>query len=108
VTIPSVTRTSAGAASSNAAAAATSLSFTRPEASWIELPALTALREAKVPTPNGIAAVSPPTMVTASSGMPRASAAIWANDVSCPCPWQQAPVATTAWPEASSRTVAPS
>ncbi len=74
----------------------------------MELPAFTALREAKVPTPNGMAAVSPPTTVTQSSGMPRASAAIWANDVSCPCPWQQAPVATTARPAASSLTVAPS
>src|SRR4029453_16304308 len=52
----------------------------------MELPAFTALREAKVPTPNGMAAVSPPTTVTQSRGMPRASAGIWAKGGSCPPP----------------------
>src|SRR4029450_4525701 len=73
----------------------------------MELPAFTALREAKVPTPNGMAAVSPPTTVTQSRGMPRASAAIWAKDVSCPCPWLQAPVAPPVPPAAPSPPRAP-
>ena len=105
---PSTISTSAGAASSSAAAASASLSRTLPAATWMELPALTALRLAKVPMPKGMAAVSPPTTVTQSSGTPRASAATWAKEVSCPCPWLQAPVATTARPDASIRTVAPS
>ena len=74
----------------------------------MELPAFTALRLAKEPIPNGMAAVSPPTTVTHSSGMPSASAATCANEVSCPCPWLHAPVATTARPERSMRTLAPS
>ncbi len=94
--VPSAISTSPGAASKSAAAAATSLSLTRPAATWIELPAFTALRLAKVPMPNGMAAVSPPITVTHSIGMPRASAATWANEVSCPWPWLAAPVATTA------------
>ena len=106
--MPSLISMSSAAASSNAAAAALSFSCTLSAAMWIELPALTALRLAKVPTPKGIAAVSPPTTVTHSSGMPSASAATWANEVSCPCPWLAAPVATTARPEASSLTAAPS
>src|SRR4029453_14355590 len=105
--MPSATSMSAGAAASSAAAAVTNFSRTRPDASWMELPAFTALREANVPTPKGIAAVSPPTTVTHSSGMPRASAAICANDVSCPWPWLHAPGATVAWPEASSLTGGP-
>ena len=91
-----------------AAAAACSFSRTWRAATWIELPALTALRLANVPTPKGIAAVSPPTTVTHSIGTPSASAATCANEVSCPCPWLAAPVATTACPDASIRTVAPS
>jgi len=53
------------------------VSFVRTSrhASTIELPAVTALRLANVPTPNGTAAVSPPMTVTHSSGTPRASAA---------------------------------
>ena len=74
----------------------------------MELPAFTALRLANVPMPNGMAAVSPPITVTQSIGIPSTSAATWANEVSCPCPWLAAPVATTARPEASIRTVAPS
>ena len=85
-TAPSLTSMSAGAASRSAAAASAILSLTLPAATWIELPAFTALREANVPTPKGMAAVSPPITVTQSRGMPRASAAICANDVSCPCP----------------------
>jgi hypothetical protein len=72
----------------------------------MELPAFTALRLANVPTPNGIAAESPPITVTQSSGMPSASAATCANVVSCPCPCAHAPVATTARPVESIRTLA--
>ena len=42
------------------------------------LPAMTMLRLAKVPTPKGIAAVSPPTMVTSAGVTPSASATICA------------------------------
>ncbi len=73
---------SSGDASSSAAAAFTSFARTCWHASAIELPAVTPLRLAKVPTPKGTVAVSPPTTVTCSSGTPSASAHTWANDVS--------------------------
>src|SRR5256886_3028271 len=79
---PSSISTSSGAASSSVAAARTSFVRIRWHASAIELPAVTALRLAKVPTPKGTAAVSPPVTVTQSSGTPRASAATWAKPVS--------------------------
>ena len=105
---PSSISTSAAEASSSAAAAATSLPFTWAQASTIELPAVTALRLAKVPTPKGTAAVSPPITVTHSIGTPRASAATCAKLVSWPWPELTAPVATTTRPERSSLTVTPS
>ena len=74
----------------------------------MELPAVTPLRLAKVPTPKGTAAVSPPMTVIHSSGTSRASAAIWANDVSWPWPELTAPVATRTRPARSSVTRAPS
>ena len=99
---------SSGAASSNTAAARVSFVRTSRQASAIELPAVTALRLAKVPTPKGTAAVSPPMTVIQSIGTPRASAAIWAKLVSCPWPELIAPVATSTRPARSSFTVAPS
>ena len=83
-TRPSSISMSSGAASSSAAAARTSFVRTSRHASTIELPAVTALRLANVPTPNGTAAVSPPMTVTQSIGTPSASAATWAKLVSCP------------------------
>src|SRR5437870_5588119 len=77
---------SSGAASRSRAAARTSFARTAVAASWTELPAFTALRLAKVPTPKATAAVSPPTTVTQSTGTPSASAATWANVVSWPWP----------------------
>ena len=100
--------TSAGAASSRLAAARTSFSFTCAAASTIELPAVTALRLANVPTPNGTAAVSPPITVTQSIGTPSASAATCAKLVSCPWPELTAPVATVTCPARSTFTVTPS
>ena len=105
---PSSISMSSGAASSRAAAARASFARTSRHASAIELPAVTALRLAKVPTPKGTAAVSPPITVTQSSGTPRASAATWAKLVSWPCPELTAPVATITRPWRSSFTVAPS
>ena len=99
---------SSGAASRSRAAARTSFARTAVAASWTELPAFTALRLAKVPTPKATAAVSPPTTVTQSSGTPSASAATWANVVSWPWPAEAAPVATLTRPARSSLTVAPS
>ena len=99
---------SASEASSTAAAAFTTRARTVRAASAMELPAVTPLRLAKVPMPNGTAAVSPPVTVTHSSGTPRTSAQIWANDVSWPWPELTAPVATTTRPARSSVTRAPS
>ena len=107
-TRPSSISRSSGAASSSAPAAARTFARTWPAASAIELPAVTPLRLANVPMPNGTPAVSPPVTVTQSSGTPSASAATCANDVSWPWPEHTAPVATCTRPAASSVTRAPS
>ena len=51
-------------------------------------------------------AVSPWTTTMSSMGMPSASAAIWENVVSAPCPWGDVPVMTATLPVASTLTVA--
>ena len=45
--------------------------------------------------------VSPWWMVTCSSGTPNWSASIWANVVSLPCPWGEAPVVALIRPSRS-------
>ncbi len=72
------------------------------------LPAVTSARLANVPAPQLKRLVSPVTTVTSAGSQPRASAAIWAKIVGCPCPWVVSPVATYTWPLGSTRTWAPS
>ena len=48
--------------------------------------------------PNGAVSVSPSSTTTSSAGMPSSWLTIWAQVVSCPCPWVLAPVRRMALP----------
>src|SRR5207237_9099295 len=74
---PSSSSTSSGAASSKVAAALTSLPRTTWQASAMELPAVTALRLAKVQMPKGTAALSTPVSVTPTGGQQVGTVASW-------------------------------
>ena len=71
-------------------------------------PPITAWRDAKAPSPNGVASVSPKITRTASSGSPSSAATSWAIVVSSPWPCEVTPASTVTAPEGSIRTVAPS
>ena len=68
-------------------------------------PPMTALRLPKVPVPCWMALVSPWRTTTRSMDTRSFSATTWANTVSCPCPWELAPVSTVISPVRSTRTV---
>ena len=54
--------------------------------------------------PNGTRPVSPWTMSTFSTGIPRRAATTWAKVVSCPWPWLCEPVNTVTLPVGCTRT----
>ena len=84
------------------------LSATIRAATDIALPAVTAPRDAKVPTPHGKRRVSPLVTSTSATSTPSSSATIWAQTVAWACPWLGIPVAATTLPETSTCTCAPS
>ena len=89
---------SSGLASSSSAASRLPRSTTSSEACPAATPPICVDFEPYVPVPRGTASVSPLMTVTWSSGSPSRSATICANVVSWPCPWENDPVFTIAWP----------
>ena len=84
------------------------LSATMRAATCIALPAVTAPRDAKVPTPQGKRRVSPLVTSTSATSTPSSSATTCAHTVACAWPWLGMPVAATTFPETSTCTCAPS
>ena len=69
-------------------------------------PAMTMERDAKVPMPKGLSALSPWRTEMRSGSMPSSSQATWARVVSRPWPWLWMPVSSTRVPSVMSRAVA--
>ena len=90
-TMPSPTSRSSGAISISSPAMALIRFSRRFELSMMAAPAVTTEREAKVPAPNGISAVSPALKTTASGVSPKASATTCDIVVSSPWPWGAQP-----------------
>ena len=89
-------------------ASCNALSRTLIDAICTDVPAITALRLAKVPMPNAMRPVSPKTHLTVSWSICSSSATIWASIVPVPWPWGAEPALTVTCPEGSTRTLAPS
>ncbi len=70
------------------------------------VPPTAVARLPNVPMPYWTTPVSPWITVTSLILTPNSSATICANEVSCPCPWGDAPVKTVTFPVGSIRTVA--
>ncbi len=68
------------------------LSWTMFAARRMAEPPTARLRLPPVPLPMGVFSVSPWRTTILSKSTPRWSAMIWANVVSCPCPWAEVPV----------------
>ena len=83
-------------------------SLVSTDAMCAAVPAMTALRLAKVPMPNAMRCVSPKTHLTVSWSTCSSSATIWASIVAVPWPCGAAPVTTVTCPDGSTRTPAPS
>ena len=83
-------------------------SATMRAATCIALPAVTAPRDANVPTPHGKRRVSPLVTSTSRTSTPSSSATTCAHTVACAWPWLGMPVAATTLPDTSTCTCAPS
>src|SRR5438067_8386538 len=77
-------------------------------ATCVALPAVTAPRDANVPTPHGNLLVSPLVISTSRMSTPSSSATTCAQTVACAWPWLGMPVAATTLPDTSTCTCAPS
>ncbi len=89
---------SSGLASSSFAASSLALSTSASDALPAAAPPICVDLDPYVPVPRGTVSVSPLSTVIFSTGIPSRSAAIWANVVSWPWPWEKEPVRTIASP----------